>query len=240
MGWVDVTLLLLPCPPSLCMYTFFKKTESGELFHRTLENRRIVIAFKRLSGKDWKEKHKLTDEPNYWCMHASLEIDSFTSVWCEVWMQFIYFATTRTAYFFSISLTFTCYDNLFPTIRTVKFVYSKILFHRIVMFRLKRAVCVGTSIWSVSTGFPIQILELDGWTYAKLFFTLEFILWQVYFPPTSWFDLFFVLFLGPLLTLWFNKIRFQFWNPKFKVVDKFVQYGLASKVRNAGIVTPID
>lgn len=34
--------------------TFFRKTERGELFHRTLKDWHIIIAFKKLSGKRLK------------------------------------------------------------------------------------------------------------------------------------------------------------------------------------------
>ena len=36
--------------------TIFRKTERGELFHQTLRDWRIVIAFKRLSGKRLKRE----------------------------------------------------------------------------------------------------------------------------------------------------------------------------------------
>ena len=40
--------------------TLFRKTESGEMFHRTLKNWHIVVAFKRLSGKRLKSETQVS------------------------------------------------------------------------------------------------------------------------------------------------------------------------------------
>lgn len=37
-------------------FTFFKKTERGETFHKTLKDWHMIIAFKRLSGKRLKRE----------------------------------------------------------------------------------------------------------------------------------------------------------------------------------------
>ena len=41
-------------------YTFFKKTERGEIFHKTLKDWHIVVAYKRLSGKRLKRETQVS------------------------------------------------------------------------------------------------------------------------------------------------------------------------------------
>lgn len=41
-------------------YTFFRKTERGETFHKTLRDWHIVTAFKRLSGKRLKAETQVS------------------------------------------------------------------------------------------------------------------------------------------------------------------------------------
>jgi len=40
--------------------TYFKKTERGELFHKTLKDWHFVVAFKRLSGKRLKRETQVS------------------------------------------------------------------------------------------------------------------------------------------------------------------------------------